>query len=436
MKYLQFALLPFLMSAPLVIAAPSWYEDRSLPVADNELVGYGAGKTEHKAKLSAAQDVAFQFGLDIEVNTTKSTRVVNDKYKLRFTEDIKQKTRHKLNNLNIIKSEEDDLWYVAVKASAVPHWFSARLYKAGPDQTVGYGQGKTAYDAQVNAAKNIALQMGLKIKVHTVSKSELKNKKFDQNFAENIQVKSEHDLGKVRLLNNQKIKGHWYAAAEIGDNRHFASKLIDKLSKQADVCQSSSSSLYLKSLMSFKQLISELGCVPPVKLMRRNNSWQVGSAGITQRITENEFREFITPTSTAGLQISTDKSTVYEEDAYTLFISSAETGYLSGFIVYEDGHVALLFDNIKVDAGQNLAFPDPNSGLELVAELPRRGIKTTDLYIVVRTDRPAQFSEFEEMTDSIQKADEDIKFGELIDKITTPFASTLIHTLPLSRKFR
>jgi len=436
MKHLQYAFAFFLFTTQNVFATPDWYENRALPVGENELVGYGAGKTEHKAKLTATQDIAFQFGLDIEVNTTKSTRVVDDKHKLRFTEDIKQKTRHKLSNLNIIKSEEDDLWYVAVKASAVPYWFSARLYRAGPDQTVGYGRGKTAYQAQVNAAKNIALQLGLKIKVHTVSKSELKSKKFDQNFAENIQVKSEHDLGEIRLLNNQKIKNDWFAVAEIGDDRHFSGKLIDKFKSRKKACLSPTNSRYIKSLSSFKQLNNAIGCVPDVKLSRRNKRWVLSGAGVSQEITDTEFREFISPISSRDLTITADKTTVYEEDAYTLSISSAESGYLSGFIVYEDGHVALLFDNIEAKAGQKLEFPDKDSGLELVAELPKRGIKTTDLYIVVRTEQPAQFSEFEEMTDSIQKTDADIKFGQLINRISMPYASTLIHTLPLSRKFR
>ncbi|MCK4825738.1 hypothetical protein KA005_58865, partial [bacterium] len=62
------------------------------------------------------------------------------------------------------------------------------------------------------------------------------------------------------------------------------------------------------------------------------------------------------------------------------------------------------------------------------------GIKTTDLYLVVRTEAPMQVSEFEEMAETIQKQAEEAKFGKLIRKIKGPFSSTLVHTLPLSRR--
>ncbi|MDH5516952.1 MAG: LPP20 family lipoprotein [Gammaproteobacteria bacterium] len=435
-KSLCYFLAVFISIPSVVFAIPEWYESRSLTVAEQELVGYGSAQSEHRAKLSATQDIAFQLGVEIASTTTQKTRVTQADSNVRFSQDIQQQTRQKLNALDVIKSEKDGLWYVAVTASAVPYWYSSRLYQAGPDQKMGYGSANDLRTAQLHAAEELALQLGAKVKVDTSKTTRLDNQQINQMFSQDIKIESEHELGEIRLINTQKIKQTWYVVIENGDKRHFAEKLISKLSQSKRACAGSGQSFYLQNLPSIQQLNRALGCKPHIKLLRRSNNWLLSIGGIEQALTKAEFGEFFTATATAGVYLAASKSTVYEEDAYSLQMSSDQAGYLSGFAVYEDGQVALLFDNKAVQPNENVVFPDPASGLELVAELPKRGVKTTDLYLVVLTTNPQSFSEFEEMTDTIQKANSDIDFGRLLRRIESPYAGTLVHTLPLSRKIR
>lgn len=416
------------------LATPEWYQKRSLNIQDIELIGYGSGKTQHDARTNASQDIAYQLGVDISIVSTKKSSLKNKQFNTHFSENIQQQTRHKLSNLDIVKSEKDGDWFVAVKTSAIPFWFTSRLYKAGPDRTIGYGSAKNLRQAQLNAAEEIALQLGGRIKVNTSQTTKLNNKKLDQNFAQDIKLISDHDVGNIRLLNNQRIKNTWYVVAEVGDDRHFSLKMIDKIRALNKACASAQQSHYLSSVVSIQAINTALGCTPAIQLTHRNNSWVLSTPQIEQIITDVEFKELIKPVTSAELSISSNKTTVYENDSYSLQLHSAHSGYLSCFIIYEDGHVALLFDNLAISPNQSIEFPDKDSGLELVAELSRRGVKTTDLYLAVLTKSPQQFTEFEEMTDTIQSSNDNINFGKLIDRINAPFSSTLIHTLPLSRK--
>ncbi|MDH5394231.1 MAG: LPP20 family lipoprotein [Gammaproteobacteria bacterium] len=433
MRY-PLAILVFLYTSALY-ATPDWYQNRHLEASQNELVGYGQGKSMQAARNLAGQDIAFQMGIDISVTTTKKSRLENKQFHSSFTEDIRQLSQQKLSNLDIIKSEQDGDWFVAVKTTAIPYWFESRVYKAGPDQKIGYGSASNLRKAQLNAAEEIALQMGGKIKVDTTKTTKLSNSTLEKSFSQDIQLVSEHEIGNIRLINIKRIKNIWYVAAEVGDKRHFSLKLTDHLKKSGDACSSSSQSNYLKNMAAIKPINQALNCTPALRLSRSNNGrWHLSAKKIKQALTGAEFKELLTPVQSHGLSISSKKSTVYESDSYTLDILSESKGYISLFIVYEDGHVALLFDNMPIQANQAIEFPDKDSGLELVAELPKRGIKTTDLYLALLTDSPQNYSDFEDIAETILKPEDEFRFGQLVNRIQSPFSSTLIHTLPLSRK--
>jgi hypothetical protein len=100
--------------ANLLIATPLWYHNLSSNES-NTYIGYGSGSTENEAKQNALLDISGQISTVVKSEYKGDKKLIDGIYTKDITEQTSQKTNSSLSDFEILKVENSDLWYVAIK---------------------------------------------------------------------------------------------------------------------------------------------------------------------------------------------------------------------------------------------------------------------------------------------------------------------------------
>lgn len=97
--------------------APDWYLKQELEHKSFEIIGYGEGKTKDEAFMNSASEISAQILVHISSKSEFYTSSSGDSSNYR---DIKSKTSAILKGLQIVKSEKENIFYVALKFVNLP----------------------------------------------------------------------------------------------------------------------------------------------------------------------------------------------------------------------------------------------------------------------------------------------------------------------------
>jgi len=116
MRLLFILLLTVFFTLPS-FAAPKWYLNQEVVHQSFEILGYGEGKTKDEAFMNAASEISSQIIVSV---SSKSEFYSSTNGGTSQNKEIKAQTSAILKGLQTVKSEKDDLFYVAVRFINLP----------------------------------------------------------------------------------------------------------------------------------------------------------------------------------------------------------------------------------------------------------------------------------------------------------------------------
>lgn len=100
--------------ANIIFATPLWYHNIPSNEA-NTYIGYGSGSSEAEARKNALLDISGQISTVVKSEYKGDKKLVDGVYKKDISEQTSQKTNSTLNDFEVIKVEQTDNWYIAIK---------------------------------------------------------------------------------------------------------------------------------------------------------------------------------------------------------------------------------------------------------------------------------------------------------------------------------
>ncbi len=100
--------------ASSLFATPFWYHNLSSNEA-NTYIGYGSGSSENEAKQNALLDISGQISTVVKSEYKGDKKLIDGIYTKDISEQTSQKTNSSLSDFEVLKVENSDLWYVAIK---------------------------------------------------------------------------------------------------------------------------------------------------------------------------------------------------------------------------------------------------------------------------------------------------------------------------------
>ena len=97
-----------------VFATPLWYHNLTSNES-NTYIGYGSGSSENEAKQNALLDISGQISTVVKSEYKGDKKLIDGIYTKDISEQTSQKTNSSLSDYEVLKVENSDLWYVAIK---------------------------------------------------------------------------------------------------------------------------------------------------------------------------------------------------------------------------------------------------------------------------------------------------------------------------------
>jgi hypothetical protein len=114
MKNEKLIILIYFVFASSLFATPLWYHNLTSNEA-NTYLGYGSGSSENEAKQNALLDISGQISTVVKSEYKGDKKLIDGTYTKDISEQTSQKTNSCLSDFEVLKVENSDLWYVAIK---------------------------------------------------------------------------------------------------------------------------------------------------------------------------------------------------------------------------------------------------------------------------------------------------------------------------------
>lgn len=114
MKNEKLIILICFVFASSLFATPLWYHNLSSNES-NTYIGYGSGSSENEAKQNALLDISGQISTVVKSEYKGDKKLIDGIYIKDISEQTSQKTNSSLSDYEVLKVENSDLWYVAIK---------------------------------------------------------------------------------------------------------------------------------------------------------------------------------------------------------------------------------------------------------------------------------------------------------------------------------
>ncbi len=313
---------------------------------------------------------------------------------------------------------------------AQPSWYY-NLKKPDANTYIGYGQASSEKEAKTLALQDIAAKISVQIKGDFSSSMTLSNGQVDKQVSNTSQQKTQAKIRDYKLMKLSFEEGTYYVALSyenISSLDKFIRKVKAKLPKVNE-----RQNRYLAQTTIAQRLKKSLGVDIDFGLQRKDGLWALTYKGLRVVLDERDFGRFFATVPNRSLQLTTSKgsSKLYEGDVFHFKVRALHDGYISILTVYEDGTVATLVRNIKVQNNITQNIPDQEYESELQAALIKPGIETFDQYVAIYSKKPVILDSFaaadEELITHERYKNFDMLIGLLDDM---PFATLKVVTKP------
>ena len=314
----------------------------------------------------------------------------------------------------------------------------------------GYGEGENFQQAKVEALREIAERIQVRVTGRSVSSTHMAGEDASASFLSTATLETTLRIDSaVQVCSHHSVKGdRWHAVFEF-DSRSAVQRLIATLNEtfhgQPVVLDGNPYLLESQLVNELRAGLTGKGAEDAmtvwVALKRLHGGWYLSAGEHQVRLAPQDILQAIHFTGSQTLLLSLIKKTgasasvdqLLEGDAFALRVDSTQSGYLSLFNLYADGRVSVLSANGLVTA--NKAEVVPQEELTFEAALAETGKATRDLYLAVLSDEPLPPSTLHQLRlgqglvegeDSYQLP---ILLG-LLKQVNPRVASTMVTTLP------
>jgi len=304
---------------------------------------------------------------------------------------------------------------------AGPAWYLKQNVQAQTKyDTLGYGEGSTLKEAELNAKESIAQTLSSKVD----SKMSLHSTdEFSRTKAE-VKITSNVNLQNLKTLKKQHLNGTYYVAIKYEnlDLAYRVEKSIGHIN-----CENEKMNSYLQKTSLAKSVNSAVKCEIATKLQRRNSAWYLTYKEHMFLLNESEFEQLYISTNSTKYGFESSKKVLKDGDSFHFSFSSNETVYVTLLDVYANGVVTLLQDSTLVDG--SLQIPSKESDSYFEAGLVKEGEDTHDLYVAIFTKEPIDMSRYEYANEELASSELAYKFDELLDSLDKyEYATILLRT--------
>ena len=350
--------------------------------------------------------------------TSIDQKLVNDQLKKEISHSIRTQAGGKVRGAKVIRSaRENGTVYILMEFYYItPPWFELQNLPKDLFEIVGYGAGASLKEAKEDALRDIASQIKVQLTSSLTIGTNIDGDKLKKQIDHQIQTRTDAQLKNAKVIKSDRVGKEFFVAVR---SRHIP-----------DLPCETKQNPYLEKTLLIERLNSLTKCPYDFELLRKNGRWHLIYHTLSEPLAPKHFDELLVNSRSDDLLMLSDKSHYAEDDLITLEITSKKTGHLSLFVVYEDGKVGILADGAIIFKNQPYRFPEPDSGLELVAGLTETREPTKDLYVAVVTESPLNLGRFEQIENDLL-GDGEYRFGELLQLLEGKnFSTLLLRTTP------
>lgn len=281
-----------------------------------------------------------------------------------------------------------------------PNWFVAETLIARPNEYLGYGLGATQNEAKSVALKQIAYALQSRVKTSESNSILLKNGMTEEAYESLISVVSNVKLSNVMKKKVELLGGQYYVVYSYV-NLPLSQKIKAVLSGSSRC--TAIRNPYLSQTPLFKELMSELSCLPEISINQRHNQFYLYAEQQSFVLAgEDEMKLFATVKS-PKVDLKLSRDFIASGHFYHIKTELVAPGYFSLVQQYSDGTTQLLIDNMQVKAHQAITYPnlDDFNGLEAynITEKPIQ-----DLTLAMLCKRPIDIAGIPAISSDAEKS--------------------------------
>lgn len=306
------------------------------------------------------------------------------------------------------------LIYGFINLYAEPVWYY-NIHNGKPNTFIGFGSAKTEKNAKRNALVDIASQINTKIDKETIQNKNVIAGKYNND----IKIKSVHKtnatLAGYKVINIALQDGLFYVAIEY-ENIPSLDKFVNSINKEGYTKKSIINSVR-------KGFGKDLG----LELIRKDMKWYVKHENSLQLLDKKDFERFFITKPNPNIEVSTNKTNniLYENDEFFFKVKTSKSGYMTILTVYEDGTVATLMKNIRIDRNVLNNLPDKDYEAVPQAGLMQSGQETFDMYVLILSNSKLILDSFAMADEELIEEERYKNFDELLNFLDNKEYTTL-----------
>ncbi len=315
---------------------------------------------------------------------------------------------------------------MSVEPTRYPEWYFACQDFAQAYEIAGCGYGRSQDAAKSKARKQIAEE--IRVKVTSVVRDEARATEEEIYLKTEFSTVSETDVTLSELDEIKKINvDDWWFVALKFNTLPFTKRFARKLNL-AFCPEGEKQNRYLSQTPLFEEINNEFQCKLDMRLISTHGEWSLFYGNVAQALAAEDFLKLLNTYRTPSHALTSLKSHYVAGEELSFQVKSDLPGMVSILNVYENGIVTLMSANQPIPAKKSIRFP--SGGNKLITQTIDNK-PTYDLYVAVFTDRPLDWSLFQQTGTEISKDDRAKRFAELLELMNRhEFSTVRIQTNP------
>ena len=312
------------------------------------------------------------------------------------------------------------LLFISCATTPSPRWFDAQNIQHKKSQIIGYGQAKSENEAMQIAKGKIGEMLQTDIDSVFIIDKTSSDSSYSKKVNQTIKTSSSVRLNALRVIKKEKIDGIWFVAI-VYDHLPLFQKMINANSTKKPFTHP-----YLSKTKLFKQLKSQLGFYPKVKIYSQNGQYYISINNQQFLISQQEFVELFINNSYPNISIQL-KERLKHNEAYFITTKFKEAGFASLFLVASSGTVVTMFKNIKL-VNETITYPDKNKYDGLRAKIEGNSRQSKEMFVSLLCKQKEDIGLFNQVP--IKELEKDsFLFGDLVDLMGRCAFSAKIFTI-------
>jgi len=299
-----------------------------------------------------------------------------------------------------------------------PQWFENRNLAIKEHQIVGYGVGNSQEEAKSKSLQDIASQIKVKVSSDFNKEASISKDGLDSQMSYKSSQSIEEDLEFVKVFKSEKIGEKFFVASKYS----LLSRVDRFVSEINSLNCSAFKNSFLKQTSVAQKILESKKCEVNFSLTKDiQNKVALKSENKIISLGSNEIKElfFNSKSSDFYISLNPDKQSFKNEEEFLISVKPDKKGFLSLFVIDEQGKIFTLINNLLVKKTSMITYP-PNGLFKYYSYIPKDVKKDSiqDLYIAVVSEEKLNksFKNIGSETDNSQVEAEFIDFIQIFDE--------------------